>query len=299
MQEVYYMHWEVGSHSYFSGTIEQTLRDGIRIGMNTIQFFMGDCKQAWQRQEISDLDIKKSNQLLCRFPMNVFTHYPFCANLAGQSSKGCLAWNGNLDIDRKMRGMMRALQYELSIVAKLSNKRSGVVIHPGSYPNREEGHITVAKTLNKIIFPNNAKLLLENCAGEGNKLCRTFEEIRVIFNLLEPEVKPYVKVCVDTAHIWGQGDYDLREVSEIDRLFADFDRLLGLDNFYLLHLNDSVATMGSKKDLHACLGEGNIWKSGFKSLIHLLNKCHEHNIPMVLETDDSDMLTLAILQPEI
>ena len=299
MQRVYYMHWEVGSHSYFFGTIEQTLRDGIRIGMNTIQFFMGDCKQAWQRQEISDDDIKKSNILLNRFPTNVFTHYPFCANLAGQSAKGGLAWNGNVDIDRKMRGMMRALQYELSIVAKLSTKRSGVVIHPGSYPNREEGHITVAKTLNKIIFPNNAKLLLENCAGEGNKLCRTFEEIRVIFDLLEPEVKPYVKVCVDTAHIWGQGDYDLREVSEIDRLFADFDRLLGLDNFYLLHLNDSIATMGSKKDLHACLGEGNIWKNGFKSLIHLLNKCHENNIPMVLETDDSDILTLAILQPEI
>jgi deoxyribonuclease-4 len=299
MQEVYYMHWDVGSHSWFSGTIEQTLRDGIRLGMNSIQFFMGDSKQAWQRQEISDEDIKKSNILLNRFPMNVFTHYPFCANLAGQSAKGGLAWNGNADIDRKMRGMMRALQYELSVVAKFCHKRSGVVIHPGSYPNREEGHKVVAKTLNKIVFPNNSILLLENCAGEGNKLCRTFEEIRLIFDLLEPEIKQHVKVCVDTAHIWGQGDYDLRNVSGVDKLFDDFDRILGLDNFYLLHLNDSIATFGSKKDLHACLGEGNIWKKSFESLIHLLNKCHENNIPMVLETDDSDMLTLAILQTQI
>lgn len=297
MQDIYYMHWQVGEHTRFSISIENTILEGIRSGMNTIQFFMGDPKQAWQRDEISEEDIKRTNKLLYRFPMNVFTHYPFCANLAGQASKGCLAWSGVDSIDRKMKGMIRALEYELGIVAKFCHKRSGVVIHPGSYPDRHEGHITVAKTLNKIKFPENSVLLLENCAGEGNKLCRTFEEISLIMNLLEPDKKLHVKICVDTAHIWGQGDYDLREVSEIDRMFDDFDRLLGLENFYLLHLNDSLVHLGSKKDLHACLGEGFIWNNGFESLIHLLNKCEKNNIPMVLETHGTDMITLAQLQP--
>jgi apurinic endonuclease APN1 len=298
MQEIYYIDWEVGSHSYFLGNIEKTLREGIRLGMHTIQFFMGDSKQAWKRDEITDIDIEKSKKIITRFPMNVFTHYPFCANLAGQASKGCLAWNGNADVDRKVLGMIRALEYELSVVAQLSQKRSGVVIHPGSYPNREEGHIAVAKTLNKINFPPNSILLLENCAGEGNKLCRTFQEIKTVLELLEPIKKQHVKVCVDTAHIWGQGDYDLREISEIDRMFNDFDKLLGMDNFYLLHLNDSLASLGSKKDLHACLGEGSIWKHGFQSLVHLLNKCQSNNIPIVLETTDSDMLTIFALQSD-
>ena len=298
MQEVYYMYWDVGSHSLFCGSIAKTLQEGIRLGMHTIQFFMGDPKQAWKRDQITDNDIEKSKTIIKRFPMNIFTHYPFCANLAGQASKGCLAWNGNLEVDRKVSGMIRALEYELSIVAKLSQKRSGVVIHPGSYPNREEGHITVAKTLNKINFPSNSILLLENCAGEGNKLCRTFEEIKTVLELVDQVNKQHVKVCVDTAHIWGQGDYDLREILEIDRMFNDFDRLIGLDNFYLLHLNDSLAPLGSKKDLHACLGEGSIWKHSFESLIHLLNKCQMNNIPMVLETHDLDMLTLFTLQPD-
>ena len=94
MQNIYYMHWQVGEHTRFSISIENTILEGIRSGMNTIQFFMGDPKQAWQRDKISEEDIKRTNKLLYRFPMNVFTHYPFCANLAGQASKGCLAWSG-------------------------------------------------------------------------------------------------------------------------------------------------------------------------------------------------------------
>lgn len=295
MEEVYYMKWDVGSHTYFSGSITDTISRGIKNGMYTIQFFMGDSTQAWKREKISNEDIEKSKILMSRFPMNVFTHYPFCANLAGQSQKGCLAWSGNSTIDQKLSSIFQSLEYELGIVSKLSQKRSGVVIHPGSYPDRENGHHTVAKTLNKINFPKNSILLLENCAGEGNKLCRTFEEIRTVMNLLEPEKRPHVKVCVDTAHIWGQGDYDLSEIEGVDKMFQDFERFLGIDNFYLLHLNDSKVPLGSKKDSHACLGEGLIWKNSFKSLVYLLNKCKQNQIPMVLETDESDMLTLALL----
>ena len=180
-------------------------------------------------------------------------------------------------------------------MSKLCQKRSGVVIHPGSYPDREDGHCAVAMTLNRINFPKNSFLLLENCAGEGNKLCRTFEEIRKVMDLLEPEKKKHVKVCVDTAHIWGQGDYDLSSIEGVDKMFEDFEKFLGIENFYLLHLNDSKVPLGSKKDSHACLGEGWIWKNSFKSLVYLLNKCKENQIPMVLETDESDMLTLALL----
>ena len=297
MQEIYYMYWEVGEHTTFHDSIANTILKGVRSGMHTIQFFMGDPKNAWQRDKISDQDIENSKKIIDRFPMNVFTHYSLCANLAGQSSIGGLAWNGNESIDRKLRGMMRALEYELEIVANFSQKRSGVVIHPGSYPNRKEGHETVAKTLNRIKFPMNSVVLLENCAGEGNKLCRTFEEIKYVMDLVDPEKKAHIKICVDTAHIWGQGDYNLQKVSEVDRMFADFDRLLGIDNFYLLHLNDSKVHLGSKKDLHACLGDGCIWENSFESLIHLLNKCKENKIPMVLETHGTDMITLANLQP--
>lgn len=294
---IYNVEWEIGSHMSFSKCICPTIAQAIHHGMQSTQFFMGNPKSAWNRQQISEQDIADTKILLARFPMNIFSHYPYCANLAGQAKKDGLAWNGNSEVDGKLRGAIKSIEYELSILSQLCHfgRRTGVVIHPGSYPDRKLGHEAVAKTLNNIKFAENSILLLENCAGEGNKLCRTFAEIRSIFNLLDENIKPHVKVCVDTAHIWGQGDYDLQTIEGIDSMFDDFKNILGIDNFYLLHLNDSEVPFGAKKDIHACIGAGYIWKNGVDSLVHLLNKCQMYSIPMVLETTPGDMITISQL----
>lgn len=300
MSNICYIHWNVGSHTPFLGDITTTVCYGINQGMRTIQFFMGDCENAWKREKISNLDIENTLSIINHFPTNIFTHYPFCANLAGKSASNGLAWNGNIEIDNRLNSVMRQLQYELSITAKLqTSNKTGVVIHPGSFPNRKLGHETVIKTLNRIEFPNKSILLLENCAGEGNKLCKTFEEIGNIINSLNENQKNHVRVCVDTAHIWGQGDYDLSKIEEVDKMFNDFEKHIGMKYFYLLHLNDSKVPRGSKKDVHELLGQGYIWNKSFDSLIYLMNKCEEFSIPSVLETDCSDMLTLAHLQTHI
>ena len=297
--KVYTVGWDVGAHTGFTGKIAPTISTAIERGMYTVQFFLGNPKSAWKRQQITDEDIENVRILTRKFPMHIFSHYPYCANLAGQSKVGGLAWRDNRLVTSRLRGAMKAIQYELSVLAKFrtSTSRAGVVIHPGSYPDRSLGHDTVTKTLNLMDFPKQSILLLENCAGEGNKLCRTIEELQQVISGLNDDAKPHVKVCIDTAHIWGQGDYDLRDIVQIDRLFSDIDRLLGMENFYLLHLNDSAVPFGSRKDVHASLGEGYIWRDDFTSLIYLLNRCKAHNIPMVLETCCEDMITLAQLQP--
>ena len=76
-------------------------------------------------------------------------------------------------------------------------------------------------------------------------------------------------------------------------MFEDFDRIIGIDKFTLLHLNDSIVPLGSRKDEHACLGAGQIWWENFDSLILLLDICKQHGIPAVLETHSLDMLKLA------
>lgn len=298
--KVYSLNWDIGQHTGFRWHIAPTISEGIRYGMYAIQFFMGNPKSAWKRSPISDNDIQNSQILLSRFPMSVFSHYPYCANLAGQSSKDGLAWNENISVDDRLRGVMKALEYELYILSRLTNaKRSGVVIHPGSFPDRKKGHKTVSDTLNRINFPPNSVLLLENSAGEGNKLCRTLEEIRDVLEGVDDNKKNHVKVCIDTAHIFSQGDYDLRNCDEITRLFRDFERLIGIDKFYLLHLNDSRVPFAAKKDNHECLGMGYIWNHSFDSLIHLLNLCKKYNISIVLETPayGNDLLILASIQP--
>lgn len=297
---IIHMECEVGGHLGFSGKVFPTIAAAIEDGMMTVQFFMGNPKSAWKRTLLTDDDIEASRALLRRFPMNVFSHFPYCANLAGRSKVGELAWSGNTAVDGSLTGVMEALELELATMARLRSGRSGVVIHPGSYPDRAIGHATVAHTLNRIKFAEDSVLLLENCAGEGNKLCRTFDEIRGVLDLVNEDQRKHVKVCVDTAHLWGQGDYDLSTVAGIDAMFEDFDRSLGISAFYLLHLNDSRVPMGSKKDAHACLGEGYIWGNGFGSLIRLMERCKEYGIPMVLETCDcrQDMATLFQLQKE-
>jgi len=295
-----HMEWDVGGHLCFSGEVLPTISAAIEDGMMSVQFFMGNPKSAWKRTLLTDGDIEASQELMSRFPMNVFSHFPYCANLAGRSKAGELAWNGNIAVDGSLSGVMEALEFELAAVARLRSGRGGVVIHPGSHPDRIAGHAAVAQTLNRLKFVEGSVLLLENCAGEGNKLCRTFDEIRGVVDLVDDTQRKHVKMCVDTAHIWGQGDYDLRTVAGVDAMFEDFDESLDLSNFYLLHLNDSRVPMGSKKDAHACLGEGYIWGDGFASLIRLMDRCKEHGIPVILETCDcrQDMMTLFQLQEE-
>lgn len=293
--EVYTLNWEVGQHTGFRWHIAPTISEGIHDGMYALQFFMGNPKSAWNRAQISDNDIKNCNILLTRFPMSVFSHYPYCANLAGQSSKDGLAWNGNTTVDGRLMGVIKALEYELGILGRLEcAKRSGVVIHPGSFPDRKKGHQAVSETINRMNFSSGSVLLLENCAGEGNKLCRTLEELRDVIQGVEESKRKHVRVCIDTAHIHGQGSHNLRMLEEVDRLFQDFDRLIGMEYFYLLHLNDSRVPFGAKKDAHANLGMGYIWNNNLGPLIHLLNKCKMYGIPMVLETYGSiDLDTLS------
>ena len=147
-----------------------------------------------------------------------------------------------------------------------------------------------------ITFRPGAKLLLENTAGQGTSLARNLDEIKVIIDNVDEGKRSHIGVCIDTCHLYAYGDYDLSKITEVDRFFAEFEEKLGIDRFTLLHLNDSMCPMKSKKDRHACLGDGLIWGDSFESLVYLLDLCQKHGIPMVLETHGLDMVTLACIQ---
>lgn len=283
------VNWDVGAHTAFAGRICDTLWTSASNGMYTTQFFMGS-PQGFNRAKISEEDIDECKKILKRFPMSVFSHYPYVANLAG--SKDTLAWSGDSVQDRKTSHVLSSLQYELSV---LSHFGGGVVIHPGNYTDRRQGLETIAKSINTIDFVPGSKLVLENSAGQGTSLATTLDEVKIILDGIDPCKKENIGVCIDTCHLYAYGDYDITKVSEVDRFFKDFDTKIGMERFTLLHLNDSQECQKSRKDRHASLGCGCIWKKDFKPLEHLLNTCKKHRIPMVLETTASDMLTIAML----
>ena len=286
-----FVNWNVGSNLSFSKRISDTIKEGIDRGMYTIQFCMGSMR-TYNRTSIEKDDIEECKRLLDRFPTSVFTHFPYIANLCGCAKE--LAWCGN--DDTQLMKVIESLEYELSVIASLENDKSGVVIHPGSFKDKDKGINAIIKTLNNINYPKGSKLLLEICAGEGNKIPMTIEELYKIYEGVDESKKENIGICIDTCHVYASGQYNLCKKSEIDRLFRDFTKFFTIDKFCLLHLNDSKREHGSRVDRHELLGMGHIWSEGFDSLIYLLDKCKEYNIPMVLETHPSDMYTLMNLQ---
>jgi len=292
----YNLRWKTGCHTTFEKNIFDTLSSAVFYGMRATQFFMGNPK-SFTRAKINQSDIKKSNLLLARFPTDVFTHYPYLANLAG-TSKESLAWDGDAEQDTKTTKLLKSISEEIQTISKLDSKNSGVVVHPGAHKNKKGGLKAISTSINKIDFQggNHCKLILENAAGQGKSLATTLEEIKSILDGVEEKKKPYVGVCIDTCHLFAYGEYDISKVEEVDRFFVDFNVLIGLEKLCLFHLNDSLEKLGSKMDRHAGLGTGHIWGKSTDSLVHLLNLCAEREIPVVLETSGLDMLFLANLE---
>ena len=131
--------------------------------------------------------------------------------------------------------------------------------------------------LNDIIKPEQTtKVLLETMAGKGSEIGRTFEEIREIIDGVE--LKDHIGVCLDTCHIFD-GGYDI--VNKLDEVLEEFDRVIGLEKLYAIHLNDSMNPLGSHKDRHAKIGEGNI---GLEALTRVINHPKLRDLPFFLET---------------
>lgn len=280
--------WDIGSHMKFSNNLYDTVHNSISNGMTSCQFFLGNPKSV-TRSKLTKEDINKTKELISRFPMNIYSHFPYISNLAGSVKQ--LAWTDCEIQNKKTLNVIKSLEYELNTIREFGYN-NGVVIHPGNYKDRELGLKSISKSINKINFKKNSMLLLENSAGQGCSLATTFKEIKDIISGIDECKLKHIGVCLDTAHIYGYGEYEISKCYEVKRMFKEFDEIIGLRNLKLLHLNDSKAVFGSKKDLHELIGEGNIWRDSIDSLLIVLDICKKHKIPVILETNVSDMLKL-------
>lgn len=155
--------------------------------------------------------------------------------------------------------------------------------HPGSHVGQgsETGIMKIAEVLNAVLTDTQSTtVLLETMSGKGSEVGATFEEIRSIMDQVEKKDK--IGVCMDTCHVWD-GGYDI--VNDLDGVLAEFDRVIGLENLKAVHLNDSMNCLGSHKDRHAKIGEGEI---GLEALVNVI--CHPalQSLPFILETPNDD-----------
>jgi deoxyribonuclease-4 len=85
-------------------------------------------------------------------------------------------------------------------------------------------------------------------------------------------------VCLDTCHIYDAG-YDI--VNDLDKVIEEFDRVIGMDRLYAVHINDSKNPFSSHKDRHEKIGEGSI---GLEAMARIINHPKLKNLPFYLET---------------
>jgi deoxyribonuclease-4 len=160
-----------------------------------------------------------------------------------------------------------------------------VVSHPGNYMDDRASGLArnceaIAAALEQA--PGGTMLLLETTAGQGTVLGATFEEMAALIEGVPEPLRSRIGVCLDTAHVFAAG-YDL--AADYDGVFARFADVVGLERLRMMHLNDSKAPLGSRKDRHELIAEGAIGEGAFR---RIMTDDRLAAVPKVIETPKLD-----------
>jgi deoxyribonuclease-4 len=163
---------------------------------------------------------------------------------------------------------------------------TAVVTHPGNATdgNIERGVRRNAHAVQRALdaVRSDAVVCFETTAGAGNALGARFEQLAELIHLIDASHRERVAVCLDTCHLWAAG-HDLR--NQYEQVFKHLDETVGLHRVRLIHLNDSIGGLASRRDRHAHIGSGLL---GLEPFAQLLNDPRFTHIPKVIETPKDD-----------
>ena len=258
----------IGNHVSSSNGFEAMGRKTTELGGNTFAFFTRNPRGG----KAKELDLDDIERLLAWMENHQFgkivAHAPYTMNLCAAKE----------DIRTFSKNMLKDdLQRMEYLPGNFYN------FHPGSHVGQgtEVGISLIAEALNEALWSEcQTTVLLETMAGKGSEIGGTFEELRAILDLVE--CKDKVGVCFDTCHVWD-GGYDI--VNDLDGVLAEFDRIIGLDKLYAIHLNDSMNPLAAHKDRHQKLGEGNL---GMQAIERIVTHPMLYGKPFILETPNED-----------
>ena len=258
----------IGSHISASKGFEAMGKQALKLGANTFAFFTRN-PRGGKAKEIDPADVDKLLALMEEHHFGkLVAHAPYTMNL-------CAAKENVRNFSMEM------FQDDLKRMDYLPGNYYN--FHPGSHVGQgaEQGIEMIAEALNGALFEEQTTtVLLETMAGKGSEVGRSFEELKEIMDRVSCKEK--LGVCFDTCHVWD-GGYDI--VNHLDEVLSEFDRLIGLDKLCAVHLNDSMNGLGSRKDRHARIGEGEI---GLEALVRVIRHPATEGIPFILETPNDD-----------
>ncbi len=265
----------LGAHMSISGGVDKALDRAAELDMNALQIFSQNVR-SWKTRTLEEDEIERFKENREEYGIvYVVIHTSYLLNLASPRDE---LW------EKSKRGLVEEIRRADSLDIPAINTHIGA--HTGSGLDAGISRLVAAlREIEKTDEFQNSKtaILLENTAGAGTTLGSDFEELgRVLSQLDEPD---RFGVCVDTCHGFAAG-YDLGSAEGLGAALDEFDSAVGLDNLKLLHLNDSQGELGSNKDRHDHIGQGEIGDKGFRAMI---NEPRLVGVPLILETPKEEL----------
>jgi deoxyribonuclease-4 len=255
----------IGAHVSTAGGLVEAHGRGVERGCKAIQVFNQSPRQ-WRPTRWKPDDVPAFLELMKDGPIESITiHAVYLINPATK--------------DRDMRhksaaSLIHALRMGDEIGA------DGVVLHPGSTVGEphDEALPRVGDMLRHALGESDScRLLLENTAGAGNTLGRSFEELSDLIDLAGGDKR--IGLCLDSCHMLASG-FDIDTADKLTDVIDDYVRVLGLRRLRCLHLNDSLTPLGSNRDRHAPPGDGEL---GARGCAAFLSEPRFEKLPVLFE----------------
>lgn len=269
-------HW-LGVHPIDTGGMDMAVRRAVNAGSTAVQIFTAIPKYYGDKTSIRAERVerfKAATKETGMDPARVMAHGAYVLNVATP------------DTDKWIRardGLVKEL--ERSTMLGLGQ----VCFHPGAATDgdREGAAERIAGAIVhalEAVKDTRTRLLVENTAGAGTTMARTAQEVGAILAHVPKKLRPRTGYGLDTCHLFASG-YDIRQADQLTRTLDEFESEAGeVPGFF--HLNDSAGTLGSNRDRHTLIGEGEIGVEPFR---WLLADRRTHGVPLILETPEVNL----------
>ncbi|HET6449327.1 MAG TPA: deoxyribonuclease IV [Conexibacter sp.] len=260
----------IGAHVSPAGGLPKAVERGVERGCQAIQIF-NQSPRMWKPTTYRDEDVAAFRAAMAESRVDaVMIHAVYLLNCASEDP----------DIRAKS---LTSLTHSLRIGDAIG--ACCVVLHPGS---ALRGEVAPAIARAGEIFrealaeSESCPLHFENTAGTGGTLGRSFEELSSLIEAGGGDER--LGICLDSCHLLASG-YDIRTAAGLEETLVRCDEAVGLGRLGSLHLNDSQTPLGSNRDRHANLGEGELGEEGCMAFV---SEPRFEGLPVVMETPGPD-----------
>jgi deoxyribonuclease IV len=233
---------EFGAHMSSSGGIDTAIDRIEAVGGDCVQVFT-QSPRMWRPTNHKPEAIERFHQRRAEAKIGgVVCHALYLVNLAAPDDA---IYTKSVDT------------LKTTMIAAQTIGAEAVIFHVGSHLGSGFDAVVdrVSEGLAQILeaCDGDTWLCMENSAGPGATVGRSLEELETLMDRLDGH--PRLGICLDTCHLYASG-YDVTEPKQVDAVVAQIDGAMGIDRVRALHVNDSAMPLGSNRDRHANVLEG-------------------------------------------